>query len=85
MDTEQLVKLHQGRSPTLSHKPRTELLLWYADLDLRVVREKVEYRCPECGTSLTMPLEEFLERDSSDDLRCSDCRGELEERGGAMY
>ena len=85
MDTEQLVRLHRRSSPALSNRPETELLLWYADLNLCVSGENVEYRCPECGTGLIMALEEFLERDSSEDLRCDDCRGELAERGGAMY
>lgn len=84
MDTEQLLRLHRRTSAALSHKPRSELLLWYADLDVQVSGNKVRYRCPVCGTGLAMPLEEFVERDSSDDLRCGDCRGELEERGGGM-
>ena len=85
MDTEELAKLHQRSCPTLALRPMAELLLWYADLDLRLLGEVVRYRCPECGILLNMPVGEFLERDSSIDLRCNDCRGEPEERVGAMW
>lgn len=75
---------HKMACPTLTFRSVEELLVWYAYLDLRVSRDSVNYRCPECGLKLSMPLEEFLEHDSSLELRCSDCRGDREERGGAM-
>jgi DNA-directed RNA polymerase subunit RPC12/RpoP len=85
MDPMQLAELHRRRSPRLSHTPTREMLLWYADMDLQVSKRVVNYRCPECGRELSVPSEEFLERDSRDDLRCSDCRGDVEERGGEMW
>ena len=84
MDTEQLAMQHKKACPTLTLRPIEELLVWYADLDLRVSRDSVNYRCPECGLKLLMPIGEFLEHDSSLELRCGDCRGDCEERGGAM-
>ena len=85
MDTRQLAKLHRTRAPRLSRRPTKQVLLWYADLDLHVSKRVVDYRCPECGKEISMPSEEFLERDSSDDLRCSDCRGDVDERVGEMW
>jgi predicted RNA-binding Zn-ribbon protein involved in translation (DUF1610 family) len=81
-DTLQLATLHQARSLRLARKPRKHMLLWYADLNVQVSRRAVEYQCPECGSSLSMPTEEFIERESSSDLRCNPCRGFHEERGG---
>ena len=83
-DVSQLAKLHKRISPRLSRKRTREMLLWYADLDLSVSRRMVHYRCPDCGKGLTMPQDEFLERDSSSDLRCGYCRGELSERNGGL-
>lgn len=85
MDTKQLAMLHKRTCPTLLLRPDEELLIWYADLDLSISGENVHYRCPECSLRLSMPLEEFVEHDSSIELRCSECRGEREERGGGMW
>jgi hypothetical protein len=82
MDVEQLAMKHRLACTALSMRPIEELALWYADLDIRLVGDAVSYRCPECGLKVMMPLIEFLECDSSLQLRCSDCRGSREERGG---
>lgn len=84
MNLKDLVSAHRANSPLLATKPPEALLLWYADLGLEVWDEEVRYHCPSCGTLLTMPVEEFVHRDSNEDLRCDVCRGELEERGGPM-
>ncbi|GBD11372.1 hypothetical protein HRbin23_01035 [bacterium HR23] len=84
MNLKELVSAHRANSPRLSAKPPEALLLWYADLGLEVWDEEVRYHCPSCGTPLTMLVEEFVHRDTNEDLRCEGCRGELEERGGPM-
>lgn len=84
MNLKDLLTAHRANSPILAKKPPEALLLWYADLGLEVWDEAVRYHCPSCGKPLTMPVEEFVHRDSNEDLRCDDCRGELEERGGPM-
>lgn len=83
-DMRHLAMLHKRLSPRLARKRTREMLLWYADLDLSLSRKTVHYRCPDCGKALTMPQDEFLERDSSNDLRCGYCRGELGERSGGL-
>ncbi|MCS7206398.1 MAG: hypothetical protein NZ951_00420 [Dehalococcoidia bacterium] len=84
MNLKELVSAHRAHSPRLSGKPLEAVLLWYADLGLEVWDEEVRYHCPSCGIVLTVPVEEFVVRDSNEDLRCDACRGELEERGGPM-
>lgn len=81
MSFEQLAMKHRLACATLSMRRIEEMVLWYADLDLRVTGDGVTYRCPECNLKVTMPLAEFLECDSSVQLRCGDCRGYREERG----
>ena len=81
---EDLAVMHQETSPTLSSMPREQVILWYADLGLEVHEHRVTYHCPSCGKELSRVVEEFLERDSSADLRCSFCRGDVDERGGPM-
>lgn len=84
MTPEDLALMHQEMSPTLAVVPKEQVLLWYADLGLEVQGHRVAYRCPTCGKELKRAMEEFLERDSSADLRCGFCRGDTEERGGPM-
>jgi hypothetical protein len=84
MDMKKLAEAHKEACATLWEAPVELLLLWYADLGLEVEGGRVAYHCPGCGTRRNMALDEFLLRDSSDDLRCNECRGYLEERGGPM-
>ncbi len=84
MTPEDLALMHQEMSRTLATMPKEQVLLWYADLGLEVQGQKVTYLCPSCGKEMRRVMEEFLERDSSADLRCSFCRGDVEERGGPM-
>jgi hypothetical protein len=83
MDLAELAKLHREMSPNIARWPVEELLLWYADLGVEV-GERVGYHCPGCGTSLSTSLDEFIHRDSSEDLKCDACRGDVEERRGPM-
>lgn len=83
MGLQELAQMHREASPVVAQKPLQAIMLWYADLDVNL-EQRINYRCPSCGVSLTMSLEEFVEKDSNEDLRCQECRGELEERGGPM-
>jgi|FaiFalFF_MnMetaG_3_1042247.scaffolds.fasta_scaffold00381_13 predicted RNA-binding Zn-ribbon protein involved in translation (DUF1610 family) len=84
MNIHDLIREHRTHSPLLAQRPPEALLLWYADLALEVHNTSVHYRCPGCGTPQSMPVEEFVYRDSNEDLWCDTCRGDLEERGGPM-
>lgn len=82
---ENLVERHRQMAPRLAERRRECTVLWYADLGVEVESEEaVRYYCTGCGVPLSMYLEEFLHRDSNDDLRCERCRGDIEERGGPV-
>jgi predicted RNA-binding Zn-ribbon protein involved in translation (DUF1610 family) len=80
----ELARQHRLVCPTLALRPVEELVLWYSDIDLSLSGRNITYRCPECGIVMTIPQEEFMERDSSLELRCNNCRGEPDERSGGM-
>ena len=60
------------------------LHLWYADLGVEVQGEQVSYHCPRCGVSQATTIHEFVYCESSDALACAVCRGDVEERAGAL-
>ncbi len=82
MDLRELASEHRSMSHTLSKWKPQQILLWYADLDVRVDGESVAYLCPHCGAKAAMRVEEFIHQDTDLDLYCNECRGELDERGG---
>ncbi|MBI3954288.1 MAG: hypothetical protein HY330_07225 [Chloroflexi bacterium] len=82
MDLRELASDHRGMSAVLAKWQPGQILLWYADLDVRVSNDTVSYRCPHCGSKTAMRVEEFIHQDTNLDLYCSECRGELSDRGG---
>ncbi|MSQ11408.1 MAG: hypothetical protein EXR48_01715 [Dehalococcoidia bacterium] len=83
MDMRTLVKPHKETTRSLSHRPDEVLLLWYADLGLKVDDAgQVDYHCPQCGKLQRAPLEAFLSVGDRRDPRCNECWGSAEEHGG---
>lgn len=83
MTIDELIQRHQEVSPRLRGLLPEEVFLWYADLVVEMEGEdRLSYYCPRCGVRLKITLDEFLCHDDNKDLRCSECRGDLEERGG---
>ena len=82
MDLRELAREHRDMSHVLGKWQPAQLLLWYADLDVSVGKDRVTYHCPHCGAKTTMRTEEFIHQDTNLDLYCTECRGEPGDRGG---
>lgn len=84
MTIQELIEQHKISSHELSEKRNDEILLWYADLGVQMRDNLVVYHCPRCGRQVTTSIESFISQGSNDQLLCDTCRGDLEERGGAL-
>jgi len=82
LDLEGLMAHHRQINPVLAARREEEVTLWYADLGVEVLDEMVSYQCPRCGRPLAVLVDEFVHLDSNSELRCDECRGFPEERGG---
>lgn len=82
MDLQELMAHHRRLNPVLAARRDEEVTLWYADLGVEVRGEMVSYHCPRCGLRLRSMVDEFIHSDSNSELRCDQCRGDPEERGG---
>ncbi len=83
-DLELLAERHFELCHSESPSHRAELMIWYADVAVSVDGSVVNYRCPECGRPTTANIEEFVQHETRGGLLCEVCRGEAEERGGAL-
>lgn len=63
---------------------RAELLIWYADVDAAIDDGHVGYHCPDCGRRASSGMDEFVHHETRGGLQCDACRGEPEERVGAL-
>lgn len=83
-DLEMLAEKHFELCHSESPTHRAELLIWYADVAVAVDGDMVTYYCPECGKSTRATIEEFVHHETRGGLVCEACRGEAEERAGAL-
>lgn len=84
MSIEELVRQHREFAHVARRWGDEALHLWYADLGVEVQDEQVSYLCPCCGTPQAITIHEFVYCGSSDALTCAVCRGDVEERAGAL-
>ena len=55
-----------------THRP--ELQEWYADLGVAIENGVVSYRCPQCTLRTSIPLDDFVCRETVGGLLCHKCR-----------
>ena len=84
MSFEDLVREHRRVAHVARRWGEEALHLWYADLGVEVEGERVSYLCPLCGVFQASPVHEFIYCETSDALICISCRGDVEERAGAL-
>lgn len=84
MSYEELVREHRKVAHVARRWGEEALHVWYADLGLQVDGDQVSYHCPQCGVAQATTVHEFVYTETNDALRCYDCRGEVEERAGAL-
>ncbi len=84
VDLEMLADKHLELCDSTGRHHKEQLILWYADLGVLLGDEEVEHYCPECGEQMWTDLDEFVLHDSRDALQCLHCRGDVEERAGAL-
>lgn len=84
MSIEELLRQHQEVAHVARRWGEEGLHLWYADLRVEVRDEQVSYLCPSCGTSQASTIHEFVYCECSHALLCGICRGDVEERAGAL-
>ncbi len=83
-DLELLAERHFELCHSESPTHRAELIIWYADVAVTLDGDIVRYKCPECGKETSAKIEEFVQHETRGGLLCENCRGEVEERGGAL-
>lgn len=84
MSIEELLREHRKVAHVARRWGEEALLLWYADLGVEVEGERVSYLCPRCGVSQATTVHEFVYHETSEALICITCRGDVEERAGAL-
>lgn len=83
-DLEHLADKHFELCHSESPRHRAELLIWYADVGVEIDSGTVRYHCPECGRKYQTNIDEFVHYETRTGLVCDICRGEPEERVGAL-
>jgi len=84
MTLTELMSYHREMNDVVRGLTDSALRSWYEKLGLTITEEKVSLNCPGCGAPVSKSIHEFIHYDSDEELVCNSCRGELEERGGAM-
>ncbi len=83
-DLETLAEMHFELCHSDSAIHRAEMLIWYADIGVTIDDGTVAYHCPDCGQQSSSGLDEFVHHETRGGLQCGVCRGEPEERVGAL-
>jgi hypothetical protein len=81
---EDLVREHRKVAKVARRGGDDALRIWYADLGVELQGEQVRYHCPHCGGAAARAVHEFVYCETSEGLICRTCRGDVEERAGAL-
>lgn len=83
-DLEQLADRHFELCHSELPHHRAELIIWYADVGVTLDGETVHFHCPRCGAPADSTVDEFVHHETRRGLICTVCRGEPDERVGAL-
>lgn len=84
MSIEDLLHEHRNVAQVARRWGDDALHLWYADLGVEVDGENVSYCCPQCGSAQASTIHEFVYYETNDALICCGCRGDVDDRAGAL-